>query len=548
MSPSILKFRLSGGFRAETEAGLDKTPVGMKNQALLALLLTAPEFKRSRAWLQSKLWSDRAPTQASGSLRQALVQIRKTFGKDFDIVQTTRSTVQLNPELIELLETVEGLDVDQEFLLGLDVRDPEFESWLCDMRRHHSKDRVSNVPPEAPDQIMPRPERGLWVFLTSSNSPDPAYRLLEEGMLDQIQKSINDLFDVTCVRGLPSIDGQRAKNGLVVSIQSIGNEHGKSWMRASVSTTSLRSLWSGTAPFSKKHVNSHENVGLMRLSYQVISAITDALAQSRTNLGLNASAGDIIAATAMRTMFKMRPEEVTTAEKLLNAALEAQPRGLFHALLAQIKSIRHVEQQGGDFEGLRDESRAHVAYALEAESSNSIVLAATATARLIFDKDLMQATALARQSVLANRSNPYAWWAWSNANLYGGDYKVANSAAQSAERLAEGSPMQFWTSFQCGITSTVQDQMGEALNYMTLSSALSPNYRPALRYLVTLSATLEKFDTAIIAAQRLADIEEGFSIDQLVHDETYPVSMMRKANMFDEQKLANLEDIAGPVS
>lgn len=64
-----VRIHLTGPFRVEGADGTDRTPKSSKGCGLLALLACHPQTRRSRSWLQSKLWSDRAPEQAAASLR-----------------------------------------------------------------------------------------------------------------------------------------------------------------------------------------------------------------------------------------------------------------------------------------------------------------------------------------------------------------------------------------------------------------------------------------------------------------------------------------------
>ena len=57
---------LGGPLRLSDAGGADLTPRARKAQGLLALLGTAPGLKRSRSWLQDKLWSDRGAGAGRG--------------------------------------------------------------------------------------------------------------------------------------------------------------------------------------------------------------------------------------------------------------------------------------------------------------------------------------------------------------------------------------------------------------------------------------------------------------------------------------------------
>jgi hypothetical protein len=85
------------------------------------------------------LWSDRGQEQASGSLRQALSELRKALGplanhleSDRDCVRLVRFETDLDrdPEASRL-----ALAGGREFLEGIDILDPAFGDWLTEERQ-----------------------------------------------------------------------------------------------------------------------------------------------------------------------------------------------------------------------------------------------------------------------------------------------------------------------------------------------------------------------------------------------------------------------------
>ena len=140
---------LAGPFRLREARGVDLTPRSRKAQGLLALVGTSPCLRRSRLWLQDKLWSDRGAEQGSASLRQCLTEIRSTLRDHRGCFRTDSGWIALDPERVLVNTTVSERDEDAnvEFLEGLDIRDPEFEHWLRDQRLSHSRpsDRSDGV-------------------------------------------------------------------------------------------------------------------------------------------------------------------------------------------------------------------------------------------------------------------------------------------------------------------------------------------------------------------------------------------------------------------
>jgi hypothetical protein len=130
--------RLVGVFEVRDDSGRDCTPRGAKARAILAMLCQTPDRRRARRWLEARLWSDRGPEQASGSLRQALMEIRKSLGAEADCLETDRDTVRLSGVTTDLEQAqtaaVQALQSGREFLEGIDIIDQAFEDWLRDER------------------------------------------------------------------------------------------------------------------------------------------------------------------------------------------------------------------------------------------------------------------------------------------------------------------------------------------------------------------------------------------------------------------------------
>lgn len=138
-----IKISLFGSFHMEGPKGENLTPRGQKARALLALIALAKRGQRSRVWLCSKLWSDRATEQAYASLRQALTEIRKALGAysasvlltdqfnvSIDLNQVSIDAVDLRTALVERHGSQPIIMPEEEFLEGINVGDEEFEEWL----------------------------------------------------------------------------------------------------------------------------------------------------------------------------------------------------------------------------------------------------------------------------------------------------------------------------------------------------------------------------------------------------------------------------------
>jgi TolB-like protein/DNA-binding SARP family transcriptional activator len=132
--------RLLGGLEIRTADGRDVTPPGRKIRALLACLALSPGAGWSRGQLTALLWGDRDEEQARGSLREALVKLRRCMGEPSPL-QASRETVGLDPavvsvDAVEFARLARAGDVERaadlyrgELLEGLTLPDGGFEDW-----------------------------------------------------------------------------------------------------------------------------------------------------------------------------------------------------------------------------------------------------------------------------------------------------------------------------------------------------------------------------------------------------------------------------------
>lgn len=160
--------RMIGVFEVRDEAGQDRTPRGAKARALLALLARTPGHRRPRRWLEARLWSDRGQEQASGSLRQALTELRKALGPLADRLASDRDCVALAGFGTDLADTAaarRALAQGREFLEGIDIPDPGFNLWLADLpegiEAAIARDLAAAVARLAAEYLLGEGQRGL---------------------------------------------------------------------------------------------------------------------------------------------------------------------------------------------------------------------------------------------------------------------------------------------------------------------------------------------------------------------------------------------------
>lgn len=147
--------RMIGVFEVRDGAGQDRTPRGSKARALLAMLCRTPGHRRPRRWLEARLWSDRGQEQASGSLRQALTELRKALGplaarldSDRDCIGLAGVTSDLDRDPVAARA---ALASGREFLEGIDIVDTAFNAWLAEERQRVAVELGEGQGPQTPE-------------------------------------------------------------------------------------------------------------------------------------------------------------------------------------------------------------------------------------------------------------------------------------------------------------------------------------------------------------------------------------------------------------
>ncbi|GAB5376676.1 MAG: hypothetical protein AcusKO_31380 [Acuticoccus sp.] len=146
-----IRVRLYGPFGVWSADGEEIALKGSKAIALVAMLATAPDGRRKRAWLQKALWGRSDQRHGRASLRQCLSLIKRMLGGDtFEILfHCTNDAVTLRLEAFELV----GSASDGEFLEGIEVPTDLFASWVAE-RRDGARQIEFRTPavPAAPSQ------------------------------------------------------------------------------------------------------------------------------------------------------------------------------------------------------------------------------------------------------------------------------------------------------------------------------------------------------------------------------------------------------------
>ncbi|MEM9148092.1 MAG: hypothetical protein AAGC57_18135 [Pseudomonadota bacterium] len=475
-------------------------------------------------------------------MRQALAEIRRALGEAVDVLRTDRRVVSLDEMRIALRPAPETGSA--EFLEGIDIRDAEFEDWLRGMRSRAEEGALAlsgkAAAPAAATPLLsaPDPAEGRRVlFLPAAEEPG-LLRLIEDQFVDVAARSIRETYSLDVHIRDP---GRSGPGLLMISVQAFELRGTHLGLRVILEDVdSQRALWSENVVTPHDPGPISQSIDHMGLCHRLMNALSDVMTAARP-----AGAGDPdanwLGGLALRKMFSMRHKALEEADGLLARASELSPRGVFDAWRAQLAVIQYVERQGSSRTELRERAEAYAARALAAEPMNSNVLSCLANARLVLEENRAASGELAKLSVEVNSANPLSWWALANAQLYGGDQEEAYRSAKIAQKLSENSVLKFWSDFQVALIAAVTNRAEEAINHAEISSALAPNFRPPLRYLMALYASRGDEGSVARITERLCRLEPDFTVDRMVNDTAYPVSMMRRAGLIQGRRLTDVE-------
>ncbi|WP_144432563.1 hypothetical protein [Shimia marina] len=527
-----LTLQLTGPFSVTDESGVDFTPRSRKAQALLALIATSTKLRRSRTWLQDKLWSQNDAAQGSANLRQTLTTLRKTLGPYAHVLEATRLDVALSPTAVEIAWNSAENDVQGEFLEGLDVSDPEFETWLRVMR---GKDKVVE-----PVRSVAAPSGTRWkVVLQHEGGGEHA--ALVQSCVDMVARVLREQGELEITEDPRDVGEDRLVS---VYVNMVPGPKGVSSLRLVAQDLQLnRQIWAQTWSGSITNPYELQDLDLLGMIFQLQSELSRYMAQSR-NLLEGDGASPLVLGAAIPRIFSFQPEELDQAALMLSDAMDSRNAAQFLGWQAQIAVINLIEQFTDAPEACVEQGKMLAAKAIEMDPMNSVVLSTAANAQVLLDRgDASAGGDLAKLAVQVNPANPLAWWAYANVAIYAGKTDEALKSARVASRLAARTPLQFWCDFQLGLAAFKAGDFNAARRALETSASLAPQFRPPRRYLLAIYANEKEFDKAARVLVQLKKLEPGFSLDHFVNDPNYPISLVRKRNMLSWNQFQHLSTI-----
>ena len=506
----MIHIRLFGPFAISDSNGVNMTPRSAKACAIIAMLVRSKGGRRSRVWLQDKLWSSSAPGQASGSLRQAILELRKALRAHADVLHVDRTALQLDLGAVEIEAAASG----DELLEGLDCRDAEFETWLRDERQHH----ISPTVPQGSCNTL-RTQRRFRIALVVPQTLQGRDGAFIGIVADTLARALTERALVEVL--LP----EAAEGEAEIQLELRYHPEPRILRAVAVATESRRHIWSDTLRLAGLFEQPGHALDIGRMVGACVDAVILAMLQ-----GLPAVSSDQAALhRIVRQIFTFDSAAMLAADRDLASFGSELPTTLgWHLLLRMILRVECAAQADQEF---LEQTRDLLERALLVGANDTMVLCAAAHACIkIFDRP-DEAVLLARRALDRSWANPFALDVLSDALLLQGRTEESYGLALQAQAIGQSTSISHFFDMGLCLASVATGRLDDALRLARQAASLAPNFRPPLRYAGILMAAANRHHEANAMFDRLRRIEPGFAISFVAEDEFYPVATIRRAGL-----------------
>ncbi|WP_119422189.1 hypothetical protein [Desertibaculum subflavum] len=536
-----LRISVIGAFRVRCSGGIDLAPRGSKARALLALLALAPACRRSRAALQDKLWSTRAPEQGAGSLRQALSEIRRAFGPKFrDCLVTDLRSVALNTsrvtvdvEVADLAHLASGTELPT-LLEDIEIDEREFEHWVRNQRAAFEQRLLamrSAPTPQAPVVRRDRPSARSWIcLLPPASATGESGQFLSRLIGGRIGQGLADQW------GVDICDMPKQSPGMQLRVDSLALAQSVSVIVTLLAADGTTQLWTAgeTIPLGDGFVA--DSPRLQTLANRTIQVAGHQLRQM--NDSNETAQAFTLAFDAVKRMYRVDIEQVDHADILLAQAYDIEPKAVYLAWRAYARTFYVGEHVSKDRRARIEEAEELARHALELAPQNATVLALVSYVYSFAFRKYAVGHDLAEQSIRFEASQPLGRAFLGRTKSYLGKHDDGYLLTCQGRELSAQAPYHYKLHFLCGVTAMLAGHLEEAVRATEIAHVMAPAYRPPMRYLVPLYLRSGERDKARNVYEQLRRLEPSFSLESL-RETSYPSTAIRELGLlsFSERDL-----------
>lgn len=542
-----LLIQLLGPFRIRKWTGEDCTPRGRKACALLAMLALSPDHKRSRVWIQDRLWGSRAKEQGAASLRQSLTEIRKAFGSSHNVVLADSFLLALDSRLFETdlgQVPLPELQPGTELLEGFDIAEEEFEEWLREQRQQL---RVRAAAPRtSPRSVESNARSGSdmqlphnrIVLVNGSRTGPTEVAVTADSLVDSIAKTITELgaakiLDRRSTSDDHSETGDASAANKMLSLRSdIFGSDTKRIVRLALLQLPANTLaWSSTIQVCGEEALDLNDANVMRTINLVVNFAIDQFIRVGSESSDKVTASNLCYSGILH-LFRLGKINFETADRLFGTAFEIEPRGIYLAWRAYLRTFLLAERQFTCRQTIEAEAFDFMYRALELEPHNSYVAGLSAHVQTMMRRSYVAAYELAERSIQLNHANPIGWACLGIAKSYLGKPEAGFQHTLLARTIAGSAPFRYQLDALSCIAGTMAGELDKAVHLAEASHALAPTFAPPLRYLSALYAHDGRPDLSLEMVRKLRASEPDFSYDKL-RDKAYPAAGLHRTPIID---------------
>lgn len=513
----MILVHVKGPLRLEIEEEEVKTPRGKKTRGLIALLIQAKNFRRSRSFLQDKLWSDRGPEQAAASLRQSLSELRKCLGPHKNALITDAGCVQLDPNIFVIADF--DANGENDFFEDLDIKDPQFEHWVRDSRQSfENKPATFNSVTKTAKPVVV-----LGITEDSMQSCGAAKLLKSEVSRSLLETGGIEVLDLEVSSNFMIAENPAC---LFVRIETLTAGH-SSIVVARIETMSAhRVLWqSQVGPLHYEEVFQDQSIWQIRnLGQVVVANLLEQFVVRSQQFDLQPTAPTLFA-RAYKSLFRFDRANLIEADRLLKAAYEIEPHGSFLSWRAYIRSTAEFEHLTSDFLEYCDPNELHET-ALRTDGMNSNALLFAARHNFVTDGDPAFGIMLVDKALERNPSNPLGWGFRSNMLILENRFEDAVQAAERGLKLSEGQPMFPTLSIFSAMARMANQDLDRAVLDARAGTMTASKCQALRRYLFALFQALELPEKAGHELSLIRKREPEFTSKKLL-DSNYPLKTLQ---------------------
>lgn len=526
-----LTFHVLGPCRLVKNDGADLTPKGKRAKALLALLALSPKGVRSRAWLQDKLWSERDPAHAAGSLRQEISALRKALrAAGADILRVERDAVVLRLDALRLDIDAPGADLAEEELLeGLDVNDPEFEDWLRAERsrwraRAETLAAVAAAPSPDPPVSRARPIVGLMAASRMGAEAEAAADMVLDGAASVLLGF--EVVDVLDFRQRPDARAPEAAECGPDWLLHAGAVAGADSVRVALRLSGAgdsRVLWTHVETLAADVFGRPDDLALAALVNRAACVVLDRILHPRATRDARRHEAARLVLGAVYRIFHLSDPDLDAADRMLAAAWEVEPRGTHLGWRLFVAGSRVGERRIARDAAFDAAAREMMGRAVDAAPYNALTLALAAHAHSFLFREYDYALALLDRAVAADPMHAIARDLRALTLGYMGETEAGYAEALAAQAIGGPPPYAYCIDTTCCILAAISGRHAEAVRHGRRVLARQPDYLPALRYTAACEGHVGRFEDAARTLARIRRHEPDFSIARL-RDADYPIA------------------------